>query len=82
MAVWMNFLMDAPSSPEERARFASVLDSSTRNEMRRSGMMQGDGISGVGSGTFEVAFSANRWTVNKLVRVIADHFLNVRCRGA
>lgn len=60
--------MDAPSSNAERASFASVLDSATRAEMRRSGMVQGDGVSAVGSGTFEMAFSntSSRWTVNKL----------------
>ena len=60
--------MDAASSDTERASFAAVLDSATRAEMRRSGMMQGDGVSAVGSGTFEMAFSnvSSRWTVNKL----------------
>jgi CubicO group peptidase (beta-lactamase class C family) len=68
MAIWMNFLMDAPPNEAERASFAAVLDSSTRAEMRRSGMVQGDGVTAVGSGTFEMAYSnhTERWTVNKL----------------
>lgn len=67
MATWMNFLMDAHAgSAQTRAAFASVLDPATRAEMRSSGFFQGDGISAVGSGTFEMAYSAQRWTANKL----------------
>ena len=69
MSIWMNFLLDAPIDERQRAVFASVLDSATRNEI-----MQGDGISGIASGTFEVAFSANRWTVNKLMCALQASF--------
>ena len=65
MATWMNFLMDV-GSDAERAAFATVLDPATRAEMRNSGFLMGDGMSAVGSATFEEAYMRGRWAVNKL----------------
>lgn len=67
MAIWMNFLLGADGGdPTAAARFDAVLDPATRAEMLGTAALQGDAISAVGAGTFEMAFSAGRWTANKL----------------
>ena len=59
MARWADFLAGTYPAPD-------VLDPASIAELRNSAMLQADGISAIGGGTLENAFSHGRWTFNKL----------------